>query len=168
MSYHIETDINSDGVNHPSVSIYFHGCDKPVKCKGCHNYQLWEFDDIVINEKKLYKQIKTQINKIKKFYPKVAVCFLGGEPLSPQYRSFVYYLSHMFSNDSKVLTILYSWRTLEDINNNEELVKVTGEVDYGVLGAFDENYLVDDFPASSNQIIYDFKHNKKITKEEII
>ena len=168
MSYHIETGINSDGVNHPSVSVYFHGCDKPVKCKGCHNSQLWEFDEIPIDEKKLYKQIKTQIKKIKDFYPKVAVCFLGGEPLSPQYRSFVYYLSHMFSNDDNVITILYSWRTLENINNDEELVKVTSEVDYGILGEFDENCLVDDFPASSNQIIYDFTKDKQITKEEII
>ena len=168
MGYHIETTFNTDGVNYPSVSVYFHGCDKPVKCEGCHNKELWNFDNVEINEAKLYRQIKTQINKVKKYYPKIAVCFVGGEPLSHKYRTFVYFLSHMFSNDEKVITILYTWRTLENIKSDKDLTDITEDVDYGILGAFDETMLTKGFPASLNQIIYDFKNNLKITKEEIV
>ena len=36
----IQNSINSDGLWYPSISIYYSGCDKPVKCLDCHNPEL--------------------------------------------------------------------------------------------------------------------------------
>lgn len=61
-----------------------------------------------------------------------------------------------------VVIIMYSWRTIEQINK-ENLKPYIKYIDYGVLGSYDKDLHVSyTLPASTNQYIYDFKHNKKL------
>ena len=169
MAYHIETNLDSDGINFPSITIFFWGCDKKIKCKNCHNQQLWEFNKESNNTKRMLEEIKIQINKVEKVYDKIAVCFCGGEPLASHHIFDMAIVSKIIKREfrDKIATIVYSWRTMEQIENQKKMDYMQ-DIDYGILGAFDETKYVDDFPASTNQKIINFKTMKEITKEEVI
>lgn len=142
----------TNGLGKPSISVYYSGCDIPVKCKGCHNEELW------LNKKSLlgYEELLKKVNWYKNFnYKKeLIVTFLGGDPLAPYNRNSVMEVSRKLKEDfPEIQLILYSWRNPDEID--KEWVK---HFDYGVLGKFDiDNYNENYLPGSSNQIIYDFK-----------
>lgn len=163
--YAITNSINSDGFYKPAISIYFSGCDKPVKCKDCQNIELQQQEVGYCNDiGNLLLELDSHIKKFKEFHSELRVCFVGGEPLAPYNRKAVYGISKYLKDNYKdVITIVYTWRTIEDIIN-QNLREFLQHVDYGVLGEFKiESFVENTIPASSNQIIYDFK-NKKIIK----
>jgi anaerobic ribonucleoside-triphosphate reductase activating protein len=163
--YYIETSMYSDGINFPSVSIYFKGCDKEEKCKNCHNPQLWEFDDEMDLFTDIIQKIEKQLLTMISYYDIISICFIGGEPTSKRHIFNLSQISKYFKDKykSRIRNILYSWRYFEDLNLN-----YLKYIDYGVLGEYDENLKTNSFPGSSNQYIYDFNNNKKIKKEEVI
>lgn len=115
-NFYVETSISTDGVNYPSVSLYFFGCDKPVKCHGCHNEKLWSFPNQKDNVQKMIAKMEDELNKIYKYSKKVSICFLGGEPLANQHIGTMEIISKYFKEKyNNVITIVYTWRTIEDI-----------------------------------------------------
>lgn len=141
----------TNGLGKPSVSIYYSGCDIPVKCKECHNFELWAKQDTKIKYEELLRIIK-EFNTFN-YSNELIVSFLGGEPLAEYNRNSVIEVSKKLKEDfPEVKIIIYSWRLPEDIK--DEWVE---NIDLGVLGQFDIGELRADYlPASSNQIIYDF------------
>lgn len=147
----------TNGLGGPAISIYYSGCDVPVKCEGCHNKELWTKQNERIEYKALYKQVLWY----NEFNPKskLTVAFLGGDPLAEyNRRSFMEVTRKLKRDFSDIEIILYSWRLTDDID--KEWVK---NVDYGVLGKFEKEKFRENFlPGSSNQVLYDFKNNKEL------
>lgn len=157
----IQSNINSDGLWNVGVSIFFSGCDKPIKCKGCHNYEIQKqkvgFKTTTSN---LLKDVDCIVKDWFDIYDEISICYLGGEPTASWNRNSVLEISKFFKNKygSDICNILYSWRYKEDIES-----KYIKYMDFGVLGEFQEdNLAINEIPASKNQYIYDFKNNKKI------
>lgn len=169
-NFYVDTSISTDGINYPSVSIYFFGCDKPVKCKGCHNESLWNFtkekDDIELMISKMEKEYL----KVNKYFDKISICFLGGEPLADQHINSVKEISKYFKNKypNDIITIVYSWRTHEIVEQEGKQIYLDN-VDYCKYGEYDEKLKNDKgFLATSNQYFYNNHTNKKIEKGEVI
>jgi anaerobic ribonucleoside-triphosphate reductase activating protein len=145
-----------NGLGQPSVDIYLTGCDKPVKCPSCHNQELWEVQEKPsLNE--FIEKIEAVYEDASNFFPDLRISFLGGEPLAEYNREYLYeitkYLKGMYPN---LEIVLYTWRTLEDINA-QELTKYTQFCTYGILGSFEIDKRVENMiPASTNQKIYSF------------
>lgn len=147
----------TNGLGKPAVSIYYSGCDIPVKCKGCHNYELWAKQDTKIEYEELYRIID-EFNTFH-YSDELIVSFLGGEPFAEYNRNSLMKTAKKVKEDFPgVKTVVYSWRTVDKID--PEWVK---NIDLGVLGQFDEGELVEDYlPASTNQIIYDFNEEVEL------
>lgn len=145
----------------PSVSIYFYGCDKPEKCKGCHNYELQKTPEREISFEMYYKELQIIVSQYLSFHPKLRVSLLGGEPLA-QYNVDILKktLERLYQDYADVEITLYSWRSVDTIEKNfKEIVEF---LDYGVLGEFKEEFYQEGYyPITSNQTIYDFQ-NKRI------
>ena len=159
----LQNSINNDGLWYPSISIYFSGCDNPVKCKNCHNPELQLKG---IGYKVLVDQLIDEVEDILlnwlDIFPKISICYLGGEPLAIWTREAVFKISRYFKEKykNKICNIIYSWRYLDQINR---IKKYVSYMDYGVLGEYqEENRDINYIPTSTNQYIYDFKNNKKI------
>lgn len=159
----LQNSINNDGLWHPSISIYFSGCDKPIKCKNCHNPELQQKEiGYKTTSEKLIVDIERILNNWLEIFPKISICYLGGEPLATWNREAVLLVSKYFKEKykDKICNIIYSWRYLEHINLLKQYVSY---IDYGVLGEFEEkNKDINYIPSSTNQYIYDFKNNKII------
>lgn len=167
-NFYIETSTSTDGVNYPSVSIYFFGCDKLNKCKGCHNEKLWSFTEQKNDNSLMIQKIEKELLRIYEYTDKVSVCFLGGEPLSEKHRDSVKVISKYFKQKyKKVITIVYTWRLIEDIIQ-QNLLNYLCSVDYLKCGEFDSNLMSNGFLATSNQYFYDLKHCKKINKKGVL
>lgn len=72
----LENDV-VDGMDGFVVSLWFGGC--PIRCKGCHNKDLWDYENYVDNDEvldRLYRAIPNHIMH--------DLSILGGEPLSPE------------------------------------------------------------------------------------
>lgn len=147
----------TNGLGKPAISIYYSGCDIPVKCKGCHNSELWAKQDVKVSHEELFRLIKSynDFSMSKEF----TVAFLGGDPLAEYNRESLMYVTKKLKEEyDNVKIVIYSWRTPEEIEEN--WIKYS---DYGVLGQFDIGILREGYlPASSNQFIYDFKLKKKL------
>lgn len=139
-----------NGLGKPSISIYFSGCDIPVKCKECHNPELWKHQDNQVDYDELYRLVKSS----KSFAKELIISFLGGDPLAPYNRELTQEISCRLKQDFPgVILVMYSWRLPNQME--DEWIKY---FDYGVLGQFDIGEFKEGFlPASTNQIIYDFK-----------
>lgn len=150
-----------NGLGNPSVSLYLSGCDKPVKCKGCHNYELQNIGDAEFNINKVYEELKEYITKGMGIFNLRYVSYLGGEPLAPYNREITKIISKRIREEFKVKNILYSWRTLKEIRE-QKLGDYIKYMDYGILGAYEEETRIEHrLPSSSNQYIYNFNKDKK-------
>lgn len=157
----LQNSINGDGLWYPSISIYYSGCDKIIKCKNCHNPELQKQGiGYRTNNQQLIRDIEEKLILWLSTYKTMSLCYLGGEPLTPWNRDSVLYISKYFKNKYKnqVYNILYTWRYIDDLST---LNKYIGYMDFGVLGDFKiDNKNLNYIPSSSNQYIYDF--NKQI------
>jgi len=159
----LQNSINNDGLWYPSISIYYSGCDKIIKCLNCHNPELQQKKiGYKTTNKNLIDDIELVLNRWLDIYPKMSLCYLGGEPLSDWNRESIYLITKYFKlkyND-KICNIIYTWRNLDNI---EHIKKYVTYMDYGVLGEFqEENKNINYIPSSTNQYIYDFVNSKKI------
>ena len=159
----IQNSISSDGLWYPSISIFYSGCDKLIKCKDCHNPSLQKKGvGCQTNSNQLILDIERSLSFWLEVYEKISICYIGGEPFSKWNRQSVLNVSKYFKQkyNNKVCNIVYSWRYIEDLKDLDNYLKY---MDYGVLGEFqtdmkDLNYI----PSSSNQYIYDFKNKTKL------
>lgn len=155
--------VNSDGLYFPAISIYFSGCDKKIKCKNCHNPELQKKGcGIKTNYKQVIEDIEKDLKELLNIYPKISLCYLGGEALAPWNRESTYEISKYFKNKykNKICNIIYTWRYIEDL---KQLSKEVSYMNLGVLGDFEEDLKIENrVPASTNQYIYDFNNNIKI------
>lgn len=150
-----------NGLGKPAVSIYLTGCDKPIKCDDCHNWELQEESKEQYDIKKMKERIDKYIKDFFKFHKSLHVSILGGEPLAEYNRKITYeiskYIKEKYPNST---IIIYSWRTIDQIFK-EGIKSYIKYIDYGVLGAYDkELYIENTIPSSTNQYIYDFKYDK--------
>lgn len=160
----LQNSINSDGLWYPSISIYYSGCDKPIKCKDCHNPELQQRNvGFPTNSESLINDIEQSLIEWLNTYNKISLCFLGGEPLAEWNRESVQKVSKYFKEKYPIQTcnIIYTWRYLEDLQQLKQYVKY---MDYGVLGDFQiENKDISFIPSSTNQYIYDFNNDIKLS-----
>lgn len=149
----IITTLGSDAFGVPSVSIYFSHCDKPIKCKGCHNKELQEdkrgynlsFEEIVWI-------IDCKLDKLKRFYSDIAIVYVGGEPTSPLNIDMVMKISKYYYGKNK--NIMYTWREKEMLKD-----KWIENMNMVICGEYDENKKDESYVlGSTNQYII---NNKK-------
>ncbi len=150
-----------NGLGKPAVSLYLRGCDLPIKCEDCHNYELQDEVEEYFNSEDvrlLWKELNEYILAYLSFHSELRVAILGGEPLTKKNRHVTVLISQKIKEkypNSKI--ILYSWRSA---NQAKEYANY---IDYGVLGVYCKSlYVPDTLPSSSNQYIYDFKNNIKL------
>lgn len=159
----LQNSINSDGLWYPSISIYYSGCDKVLKCKGCHNPELHNQNvGFSTTTKMLILDIENILVYWLDTYKIISICYLGGEPLTKWNRQSVLEVSKYFKEkyNNRICNIIYSWRYIEDLKQLKQYIKY---MDYGVLGDFKiENSNILLIPSSSNQYIYDFNNNIKL------
>lgn len=162
----IQNSINGDGLYYPSLSIYFSGCDKPIKCKDCHNPELQKQKmGYKTDYLSLINDLDTKVQEWLKIYPKISICYLGGEALANWNIKSTYEVSKYFKAKYKerICNIVYTWRYLKDLEDIKDYISY---MDLGVLGDFEKELFVENqIPASYNQYIYDF--NKKIKLKRI-
>ena len=148
---------------YPSISIYYSGCDKNIKCKNCHNPELQQKGiGFQTTNKQLIEDIEDKLIMWLSIYETISICYIGGEPLSPWNKDSLLNVSRYFKQKykDKICNVLYTWRYINDLHNLKEYIKY---IDYGVLGDFQEEYRnLNYIPSSLNQYIYDFKKNIKI------
>ncbi|WP_232218217.1 MULTISPECIES: 4Fe-4S cluster-binding domain-containing protein [unclassified Thermosipho (in: thermotogales)] len=159
-------------IDHPkyfALSIYFQGCDKQPKCPLCHNKDTWEpFKGFEYDVEALIKRLKEKINTIIDSYDKLAVVYLGGEPLAPYNRKAVFEISKALKEEfsDKIVNTIYTWRTLEDIDT-QNLRNYITYMDEGILGPYEHDKRnIDEngnllFPASKNQKYVKFSRRRK-------
>jgi anaerobic ribonucleoside-triphosphate reductase activating protein len=159
----LQNSINGDGLWYPSISIYYSGCDKIIKCKNCHNPELQlKGVGFETSDNQLIQDIEEKLIMWLSTYEIVSICYLGGEPLASWNRKSVFEVSKYFKEKYKnqVCNVLYTWRYINDLHTLKEYISY---IDYGVLGDFREEYKdLNYIPSSINQYIYDFNKQIKI------
>lgn len=150
----------SNGLGRPAISIFLRGCDRDIPCSGCHNMELYNETENKIILEDLQNALQGYLEQYASIYgtQNIQVAILGGEPLSRKNRSVTHaisrYVKEMYNTST---VIVYSWRTLEDIQE-ENLDRFLRYIDYGVLGPFEqENFVPNILPSSTNQGIYNLK-----------
>lgn len=143
-----------NGLGNPSVNLYLMGCDKPVKCKDCHN---WEMQDINLedfNYQTMIDELETFIKKSMLFQKEPWLCILGGDPLIKENKPITMSVSsHLKEVFPKLKIVVYSWHEPQELQN----------VDYGVLGPYESSLHIENMlPSSTNQYIYDFNNKTKL------
>lgn len=143
-----------NGLGKPSVNLYLTGCDKPDKCKGCHNWEMQDPDFSNFDFQKLLNAIKVNIETSKIFHKDSYFCVLGGEPLASFNKQITMDVAKFVKNTFPDTTlIVYSWHEPQELEY----------FDYGVLGPYEEElYKENILPSSSNQYIYDFKNKTRL------
>lgn len=149
----ITTSIASDGIDSPSVSIYMSYCDKPIKCKGCHNPQMQSDGyGILMSIEEAICIIEEKYNKQVKLFGKCKIVFLGGEPTSDININFVKNISKYFYHKN-IITMMYTWKEYRVLN--EEDIEY---INYIVCGEYLENKKNDSYIlGSTNQYIVNTK-----------
>lgn len=149
--YYVDFSL-TNGLGKPAISIYYSGCDIPNKCIDCHNSELWQKQESKLTYDEIYKKVKWYQGFQKS--QAIRVSFLGGEPLaSYNVKSVIDVSQRLRADFPDIELIIYSWRKPWEIE--KEWIE---HFDYGVLGQFDiGEYQENLLPASTNQIIYDFK-----------
>lgn len=146
-----------NGLGHPAISLYLTGCDKPVKCKGCHNWEMQERSGQGYNIEDIKSELDNLINNFSYFHKELYISIVGGEPLAEYNLPITIEVAKYIKDKHNSKIVLYSWRDLDQIG------EVSQYLDYAVLGGYDEAKHQDNvLPSSSNQVIWDFKNNKEL------
>lgn len=127
------------------------------KCHMCHNPETWHLSERFKRDPEdVVKTIDEKLSDLLRYFPKVALVLLGGEPLAPYNREETLSLSKMFKEKygERLTVVLFTWRLPKDIVK-ENLLKYVQYVDEFVMGRYLHTYRRDGFPASKNQIHID-------------
>ena len=146
--------VNGDGFR---TAVFVSGCR--LHCKGCFNYEAWDFNHGV----KLIDEIIDKIlESIEPDYIK-GLSILGGEPLDDNNTEGVLYLVKRFRErfgNSKTIW-LWSGYTFEELIKHKEKKEILDNCDILVDGPFNINLYNAKlaFRGSSNQRIIDLKNS---------
>lgn len=130
------TDTDGEKV---SYNLFFSGCSKNPKCKGCHNPNLQTRDESCKEELfEWIEEIKFCASELVE-----ALVFLGGEPLDQP--DAVFELAKE-ARELGMETWLYTSHEYQDIPH-----EIMDQIDIAVTGPYKEELHTGNFPASSNQ-----------------
>lgn len=146
--------------NDIGISIFTQGC--PIKCSGCYNSSIWDFNGGIEYSKKTLQTIIHLIDKpyIKRF------SILGGEPLLPQnYRDLYNLCTEVKFARPDIKIWLWSGYTFEEIwrhaqeDTSNYLFALLGIVDILVDGPFvaEQRDITLKWRGSKNQRVIDLK-----------
>lgn len=114
---------NGEGI---SVSVFFSGCDKQPKCKGCFNSDIWNYE---VGEKFTDETIEDIINKLSNPHIK-SLALLGGEPMADKNVEDVLKLVKKVKSEFPNKKIwLWTWRKYESL-----LIQIRGIGTMGLDG----------------------------------
>lgn len=146
MNYHDiqhDTMLQGEGLR---VAIFFSGCDREPKCRGCHNSIAWDKNSGIPFDVNAKLELYTELNK-----PYIqGVTMLGGEPLASYNREEVTKLckdiKKMFPEKDIWLYTGYTYEQVKDL----EIMKY---IDVLVDGEFVEELKDENYPwaGSTNQ-----------------
>jgi organic radical activating enzyme len=142
----VNFSLNAGG-GRPAICVFLTGCDKPVKCFGCHNPTLWTHQPVCPHTvDSLIKSVRT----LELLTRNVAI--MGGEPLAPYNLPITIEIAKRLKADGFIL-FLYSWRSSKEVLR---LSSIHSLFDYGILGSYEQDLKQDGFLASSNQEFIQF------------
>ena len=151
---------NGEGVG---VSLFVQGCH--MKCDGCFNSELWDFNGgtewTEESKEKLFEAINHEYIK--------RISILGGDPLAKSNYLTVRLLMHEIKNRYPYKQIwLFTGHTMEEINQSRELQRTILYCDVLVDGRFekDKKDLTLKFRGSSNQRIWRKNGGEWIIEED--
>jgi organic radical activating enzyme len=145
----VNFSLNAGG-GRPAICIFLTGCDKPVKCFGCHNPTLWTHQPYCPHT------IDSLIKSVKQLALLTRnVAIMGGEPLADYNLPITIELAKRLRKDGFKL-FLYSWRSPKEVLRNELFKSIPYVFDYGILGTYEQDLKQDGFLASSNQEFIQF------------
>ena len=142
--------INGENI---SVSLWTAGC--PHRCKGCHNSEMWDYEngyEVPIDIKgQLIKAISAN-GLVRNF------SILGGEPLSEENRDFILTIVQAIRTAYPSIKIfLWTGYTIEELKNmkDEKINSILENIDVLIDGKYDESLrnVTLELRGSSNQRI---------------
>lgn len=142
--------INGENI---SVSLWTAGC--PHRCKGCHNSEMWDYEngyEVPIDIKgQLIKAISAN-GLVRNF------SILGGEPLSEKNRDFILTIVQAIRTAYPSIKIfLWTGYTIEELKNMEDkkINSILENIDVLIDGKYDESLrdVTLELRGSSNQRI---------------
>ena len=142
--------INGENI---SVSLWTAGC--PHRCKGCHNSEMWDYE----NGYKVPTDIKRQLIKAISANGLVRnFSILGGEPLSEENRDFILTIIQAIRTAYPSIKIfLWTGYTIEELKNmeDEKINSILENIDVLIDGKYDESLrnVTLELRGSSNQRI---------------
>ena len=158
----------NDVVNCPGigVSVYLQGC--PIKCEGCHNSSLWDFEGGKEFTFNTLLQIEDALmaNGIQR-----SLCILGGEPMADENLfTTAFLVEHIKLHLPDVKIYLWTGYWLKDlmIRENTQINYILNNIDYLIDGPFilaqrDVSLFM---RVSTNQRIIDMKTHQIIDNPE--
>lgn len=151
---------NGEGIG---ISIFFSGCDKEPKCKGCFNSESWSFDA----GKPFTKEVRWELLNLLDNPHISHLSILGGEPLAKNNIDDVSYLCHkvksVFPNKKIWVWTHYTWEELMNDELNYYLLK---DIDVLVDGQYieDQRDLTLKWRGSRNQRVINVQQSLKQNK----
>lgn len=142
--------INGENI---SVSLWTAGC--PHRCKGCHNSEMWDYE----NGYEVPTDIKGQLIKAISANGLVRnLSILGGEPLSEENRDFILTIIRAIRAAYPSIKIfLWTGYTIEELKNmeDEKINSILENIDVLIDGKYDESLrnVTLELRGSSNQRI---------------
>ena len=142
--------INGENI---SVSLWTAGC--PHRCKGCHNSEMWDYEngyEVPIDIKgQLIKAISAN-GLVRNF------SILGGEPLSEENRDFILTIVQaIWTAYPSIKIFLWTGYTIEELKNmeDEKINSILENIDVLIDGKYDESLrnVTLELRGSSNQRI---------------
>lgn len=144
------------------VSFWLQGCD--IKCKGCHNYEIWDFNGGEIYTRNTFNKVKKYLDENN--YIKRNFSILGGEPLHEKNidttLDFIQKVKMYYPESNIYLWTGYNY---EDINH-EKTKYILHYIDVLIDGRFeiDKKDLSLKMRGSSNQRVIDVQKTLKENK----
>lgn len=126
----------ADSDNGICISVWFNGCD--IRCKGCHNEQLWDIRKEVPDEQVIEDVLK-EYKLSKESGLQKSISILGGEPLSLENRLATAHLVETFRKELPESFIrLWTGRTKERINQemNDSFRTILSNIDQVIVGPY--------------------------------
>ena len=142
--------INGENI---SVSLWTAGC--PHRCKGCHNSEMWDYEngyEVPIDIKEQLIKAISANGLVRNF------SILGGEPLSKENRDFILTIIQAIRTAYPSIKIfLWTGYTIEELKNmeDEKINSILENIDVLIDGKYDESLrnVTLELRGSSNQRI---------------
>lgn len=143
---YVEFTTNDDKLKNLMLSLYFMGCDKKPKCRGCHNPHLWTQRGPWIDGEQLEYWLFGEPMQLA-----AGIILMGGEPLAIHNRKFAKEIIKSFKEyyKQKRRVVVYTWR--EEEETKEILKDVFDLVDAFKFGPWIQELATNGIPASRNQ-----------------